>query len=163
VRIGLTPCGGITELTGIAAVVEALRMLSFGQRFIRTASGHRRAMMGRTWRLLMAVAVVGLVLAAPVVSASAHTDQVQVQAAPSPSPTLGSTESPAPNPPGSTNASPRDYNGAWLVVVAVLVVAVIVGAGTFYMSRRTRGFDLSQTSEPEDEKTHSHSRSDRNN
>jgi H+/gluconate symporter-like permease len=119
--------------------------------------------MGRTWRLLMAVAVVGLLLAAPVVSASAHTDQVQVQAAPSPSPTLGSTESPPPNPPGSTNASPKDYNGAWLVVVAVLAVAVIVGAGTFYMTRRARGFDMSPRSEPEDDKTHSHSRSDRNN
>ena len=138
-------------------------MLPFGRRFIYAASGHRRNMVGRTWRLLMAVAVVGLLLAAPVASASAHTDQAQVHAAPSPSPTLGSTESPPPNPPGSSNASPKDYNGAWLVVVAVLAVAVIVGAGTFYMSRRTRGFDLSQTSEPEDEKTHSASRSDRDN
>lgn len=100
--------------------------------------------MSRAWRLLAAAAV--LVLAAgPFTAVSAN-----AQAAPSPSPTLGSN-SPAPPPPGSSNSSPRDYGGAiWVVVGAVIVVA-LVGGGTLFLVR-TRRLDVSQLSTPEDER-----------
>ncbi|MER7243222.1 hypothetical protein [Kribbella sp. NPDC000426] len=62
--------------------------------------------------------------------------------------TLGLAASPSPDPSGAGDASPRDYQGAWLVVIAVGVVVVIVGAGTYYL-QRTRRIDLSQTSEVE--------------
>jgi hypothetical protein len=58
--------------------------------------------------------------------------------------------SPSPNPPGSTNSSPQDYNGAIWVVIAVVVVAAIVAGGTFFLVR-TRRMDVSQRSKPEDE------------
>jgi cytochrome bd-type quinol oxidase subunit 2 len=58
--------------------------------------------------------------------------------------------SPSPNPPGSTNSSPQDYNGAIWVVVGVVIVAAIVAGGTFFLIR-TRRIDVSQRSTPEDE------------
>jgi len=58
--------------------------------------------------------------------------------------------SPSPNPPGSTNSSPHDYNGAIWVVVAVVIVVVIVAGGTLFLVR-TRRMDVSQRSKPEDE------------
>ncbi|MEU4194211.1 hypothetical protein AB0E69_20115 [Kribbella sp. NPDC026611] len=61
--------------------------------------------------------------------------------------------SPSPNPPGSANSSPDDYNGAIWVVVAAVVVAAIVAAGTFYLVR-TRRIDLGQVSKPDDEEQH---------
>lgn len=102
-------------------------------------------MMSRAWRLLAAAAVLVLALA-PLAAGSASAQA----AAPSPSPTVGSANSPAPAPPGSTDSSPRDYNGAILVVVGVLIVAVLVGGGTLFLNR-TRRIDLNPQSTPEDE------------
>jgi hypothetical protein len=123
---------------------RALSRALYPDRFGDGHRGHRKDMMSRAWRMLAAVALLVFALApAAVGTASA-------QAAPSPSPTLGSN-SPAPNPPGSADSSPRDYNGAIWVVAAILVVAVIVGGGTLYLTR-TRRMDLSQLSTPEDER-----------
>ncbi|NUR96813.1 MAG: hypothetical protein HOV67_16325 [Kribbellaceae bacterium] len=73
---------------------------------------------------------------------------VGVQAAPTPSPTLGSN-SPAPNPPGSADSSPQDYKGAVWIVLAVLVVAALVGGGTLYLSR-SRRMDMNPRSSTDD-------------
>lgn len=48
------------------------------------------------------------------------------------------------------DGDPDDYGGAIWVIVAVAVVAVIVGAGTFYLVR-SRRIDLGQTDTTEDE------------
>ncbi|MEV4264264.1 hypothetical protein [Kribbella sp. NPDC049584] len=69
--------------------------------------------------------------------------------------TLGSAASPSPQPSGARDASPHDYQGAWLVVIAVVVVAVIVGAGTFYL-QRTRRIDLSPDSNDEQSRDQHH-------
>ncbi|TCC44285.1 hypothetical protein E0H75_36190 [Kribbella capetownensis] len=52
------------------------------------------------------------------------------------------------NPLSAGDGDPNDYGGAIWVIVAVAVVAVIVGAGTFYLVR-SRRIDLSQGSTPE--------------
>jgi hypothetical protein len=57
---------------------------------------------------------------------------------PSPSPTLGSTESPNPNPPGAQDADPSDYKGATWVVLAVALVVVLVLVGTLFWLRIRR-------------------------
>jgi hypothetical protein len=104
--------------------------------------GHRKHMTCRAWRIEAAAVLLGLALLVVGPSiASAH------EQAPSPSPTLGSTTSPHPNPPGSTDSSPRDYNGAVWVVVGALIVVVIVGGGTLYLMRTGR-LDLKQRSSP---------------
>jgi hypothetical protein len=74
-------------------------------------------------------------------------------AAPTPSPTLGSTNSPAPEPPGSADSSPSDYdNAAWVVVGAGIVVVLVAGGTVFLM--RTRRIDLAQRSAPSEEEQH---------
>ncbi|TCC54468.1 hypothetical protein E0H73_39190 [Kribbella pittospori] len=57
------------------------------------------------------------------------------------------------------DGDPGDYGGAIWVIVAVAVVAVIVGAGTFYLVR-SRRIDLFQTSMPEDEDHSKHTHRD---
>lgn len=100
--------------------------------------------MGRLWRVVAATAVVVLSLG-PFAAGSAS-----AQVAPSPSPSLGSG-TPAPDPPGSTNASPRDYNGAVWIVAGIAVVIVVIGGGTMLLTR-TRRFDLRQLSTPEEKR-----------
>jgi hypothetical protein len=90
----------------------------------------------------MTVLVVSL---APLAAGSAN-----AQAVPSPSPSLGAG-SPAPDPPGATNASPRDYRGAVWIVLGVVGVIVVVAGGTLLLTR-TRRFDLRQLSTPEDKR-----------
>ena len=94
--------------------------------------------------MLAAAAVLVLVLV-PVAAGSAS-----AQAAPTPSPTLGSTNSPPPNPPGSANSSPQDYNGAVWAVAAAVIVAVVVVGGTLFLNR-TRRIDLRQDSTIEED------------
>ncbi|HEY3508432.1 MULTISPECIES: hypothetical protein [Kribbella] len=98
--------------------------------FAAVRRGHRITMMSRAWRMLAAASLLALAMA------TAAT--VGAQAAPSPSPTLGSTNSPAPNPPGSADSTPQDYNGAVWVVVAVVAVAAVVGLGTLFLARSRR-------------------------
>ena len=62
----------------------------------------------------------------------------QPAADPTPSPTLGSTESPNPNPPGAQDADPDDYTGATWVVVGAAVVVVLVAGGSFFVFRNRR-------------------------
>jgi len=102
---------------------------------------------------MLASAAVLVLALAPVAAGSAS-----AQAAPSPTPTVGSANSPAPAPPGSTDSSPRDYQGAVWVVVGVLIVAALVGGGTMFLIR-TRRIDLNPRSTPEDE--HEAAESDR--
>jgi hypothetical protein len=73
-----------------------------------------------------------------------------VEAAGQPSPTLGATATPKPNPPGVQDSDPNDYGHAIWVVVAVAVVAVIVGAGTLWLvkSRRVDMNPLSREDDP---------------
>ena len=75
------------------------------------------------------------------------------QAAPTPSPTLGSTNSPAPNPPGSADSSPSDYDNAVWVVVGAGIVVVLVAGGTWFLIR-TRRIDLKQRSAPSEREHH---------
>jgi hypothetical protein len=107
----------------------------------------------RAWRIQAAAVLLGLALlvVGPAI-ASAH------ELAPSPSPTLGSTTSTHPNPPGSTDSSPRDYNGAVWVVVGALIVVAIAGGGTLYLMRTGR-LDLKQRSSPQDERRAARERS----
>jgi hypothetical protein len=115
--------------------------------------GHRKHMTCRAWRIQAAAVLLGLALlvVGPAI-ASAH------ELAPSPSPTLGSTTSPNPNPPGSSDSSPRDYNGAVWVVVGALIVAAIAGGGTLYLMRTGR-LDLNQRSSQHDERRAARERS----
>lgn len=63
-----------------------------------------------------------------------------VHADPSPSPTLGSTESPNPNPPGAQDPDANDYSGATWVVIGAGVAALLIVAGTLFWFRgRRRG------------------------
>ncbi|HEY3555903.1 hypothetical protein [Kribbella karoonensis] len=108
--------------------------------------------MSRASRTLAAAALLVIALApAAAGQANAASSAPSSTAAPSPTPTLGSN-TPAPNPPGSANSSPRDYKGASWVVGAVLLVAAIVGGGTFYLTR-THRIDLTQLSPPEESDT----------
>ncbi|TDW92261.1 hypothetical protein EV647_4097 [Kribbella sp. VKM Ac-2566] len=115
-------------------------------------SGHRERMISAAWRLLAGTAVLGLafVASAPAV-AHAQDTTVQVAVAPTPSPTLGSTNSSRPQPPGASDSSPSDYDGAIWVVVAVVVVVALVGGGTLYLMR-TRRIDLTQRTTPDEER-----------
>jgi hypothetical protein len=70
-----------------------------------------------------------------------------VQSPGTPSPSLGSTVSPGPSLPGAQDPDPQDYTGTIWVVVAVLVVALLVGGGTLWLVR-TRRVDLSPTQRP---------------
>lgn len=100
--------------------------------------------MHRVWRTLAVVAVLGLALLVAPASAGWAAD-------PTPSPTLGSTNSPAPNPPGAADSDPSDFNGAILVVIGAAIVALVVGGGTLLLNR-SRRLDISQKSTPEDER-----------
>ncbi|TCO47145.1 hypothetical protein EV646_106385 [Kribbella antiqua] len=86
----------------------------------------------RTKRLLSALLLgVALVLMPAVASATTVAD-------PTPTPTLGSTESPTVNPPGAGDTDPSDYQGATWVVGAIVVVVVLVAAGTVLVVRSRR-------------------------
>lgn len=109
-------------------------------------------MMSRASRTLAAAALLVIALAPAVAGqANAASSAPSSTAAPSPTPTLGSN-TPASNPPGSANSSPRDYNGSAWVVGAILVVAAIVGGGTLYLTR-THRLDLTQLSPPDEDDT----------
>jgi hypothetical protein len=86
--------------------------------------------------------LLGVLLAmAPVASASGTASTVvgvQPVADPTPSPTLGSTESPNPNPPGAQDADPDDYTGATWIVIGAAVVVVLVAGGSFFLFRNRR-------------------------
>ncbi|GAB2654682.1 hypothetical protein GCM10009743_34000 [Kribbella swartbergensis] len=84
---------------------------------------------------MLGAVLLGIVLLVLPVSASA----AQPLADPTPSPTLGSTESPNPNPPGAQDSDPDDYTGAPWVVIGVAVVVVLVAGGTLLVMRSRRG------------------------
>lgn len=93
---------------------------------------------------LLGAVLLGVLLAmAPVVSAFGATSSgtastVQPVADPTPSPTLGSTESPNPNPPGAQDADPDDYTGATWIVIGAAVIVVLVAGGSYFVFRNRR-------------------------
>ena len=89
--------------------------------------GHRA---GVRWKGLLCALFFGVALVLMPTVASA--------ADPTPTPTLGSTESPTVNPPGSGDTDPSDYNGATWVVGAIVAVAVLVAGGTALVVRSRR-------------------------
>lgn len=97
-------------------------------------------MRAKGFSLLGAVLIGVLFAFLPVASASGTTNTVAMQpvADPTPSPTLGSTESPNPNPPGAQDSDPDDYTGATWVVVGVAVVVVLIAGGSFFVFRNRR-------------------------
>jgi len=66
---------------------------------------------------------------------------------------LGSAVSPSPDPGGSGGSNPGNYHGAWWIVVAMVVVALIIGLGTFYL-QRTHRIDLTPDNDVEAERRH---------
>jgi hypothetical protein len=89
---------------------------------------------------LAVMAALGILLAvvgtpAPAAPGAVGPTVVQPWADPSPSPTLGSTESPNPNPPGDPDSDPADYSGAIWAVVAAAGAAVLIGVATLFWLR----------------------------
>jgi hypothetical protein len=98
-------------------------------------------MRAKVFSLLGAVLLGVLLAMAPVASASGAASTVvgvQPVADPTPSPTLGSTESPNPNPPGAQDADPDDYTGATWIVIGAAVIVVLVAGGSFVVFRNRR-------------------------
>lgn len=94
------------------------------------ADGHRAGMRAK----VLSTVLLGLLLMVMPVSAAA----AQPFADPTPSPTLGSTESPNPNPPGAQDADPDDYTGTIWVVIGAAIIVVIVAGGSFVLFRNRR-------------------------
>lgn len=91
---------------------------------------------------MLGAVLIGVLLALmpAVAGASGTTGTVATQpAVDSPSPTLGSTESPPPNPPGARDADPNDWAGATWVVAAAGAVVILIVAGSFLWLRGRRG------------------------
>jgi hypothetical protein len=108
---------------------------------------------------IAAVALLGALLAFAVDTAAPPAAEAVVVseplADPSPSPTLGSTNSPGPNPPGSSDTDPNDYTGTGWIIGGIAAVVVLVGGGTFYLLR-TRRMDMSQLSASDADETRGH-------
>ncbi|MET9268164.1 hypothetical protein [Kribbella sp. NPDC003557] len=101
--------------------------------------------MGRkVLRSAFGTVALGLAVAVPVQAYGAD---------PGPSPTVGSTNSPAADPPGSADSSPDDYDKAVWVVVGAGIVVVLVAGGTFFLLR-TRRIDMQQRSAPSEREHH---------